>query len=40
VAVLWAENQRLDEIAMNDEASEETRGIAKKMKVTMIVAED
>jgi hypothetical protein len=31
--------QRLDEIAINDEASEETRGIAKKMKETMIAAE-
>ncbi|KAF8189013.1 hypothetical protein BJ912DRAFT_817950, partial [Pholiota molesta] len=31
--------QRLDEIAVNDEASEETRGIAKKMKETMIAAE-
>ncbi|KAF8189014.1 hypothetical protein BJ912DRAFT_1059281 [Pholiota molesta] len=30
---------RLDEIAINDEASEETRGIAKKMKETMIAAE-
>ncbi|KAF8180620.1 hypothetical protein BJ912DRAFT_1062399 [Pholiota molesta] len=31
--------QRLDEIAMNDEASEETRGIAKKMKEMMITTE-
>jgi hypothetical protein len=30
--------QRLDEVA-NDEASEETRGIAKKIKETMIAAE-
>jgi hypothetical protein len=31
--------QRLDEVAINDEASEETRGIAKKMKEMMIAAE-
>jgi hypothetical protein len=31
--------QRLDEIAVNDEASEVTRDIAKKMKETMIAAE-
>ncbi|KAF8189026.1 hypothetical protein BJ912DRAFT_926211 [Pholiota molesta] len=31
--------QRLDEIAMNDEASEETRGNAKKMKEMMITTE-
>ncbi|KAF8180638.1 hypothetical protein BJ912DRAFT_1126544 [Pholiota molesta] len=32
--------QRLDEIAVNDEASGETRDMAKKMKETMIAAED
>lgn len=31
--------QKLDEIAINDEASEETRGIAKMTKETMIAAE-
>ncbi|KAF8972515.1 hypothetical protein BDZ97DRAFT_2054011 [Flammula alnicola] len=31
--------QRLEEIAVNDEASKETRAVAKKMKETMIAAE-
>jgi hypothetical protein len=31
--------RRLDEVAVNDEASEETRGIAKKMKEIMVAAE-
>jgi hypothetical protein len=34
----WKE--KLGGIAVNQEASEETRAIARKMKETMIVAED
>jgi hypothetical protein len=30
--------QRLDEVAVNEEASEDTRGIARKMKEIMVAA--